>query len=196
MKQHIFSLLFSIFCVAFTAAQTAEVKGRVIDSNSGQEIPDTSVSIEESVFSVRTSSSGTFSISGLSLPQGEQVLVVEKNGYLTKRIPINIQLGSIVNLDPIVLESDFTDFQTEIGTIILADDELDEDVSGADNISGLLQASRDLFLSAAAFDFSSTFFRPRGLDTEYSKVLINGVEMNKMFSGRPMWANWGGMNDV
>lgn len=196
MKQHIFSLLFSIFCVAFTAAQTAEVKGRVIDSNSGQVIPDTSVSIEGSVFSERTNSSGTFSISGLSLPQGEQVLVVEKSGYLTKRIPINIQVGSAINLDPIVLENDFTDFQTEIGTIILADDELDEDVSGADNISGLLQASRDLFLSAAAFDFSSTFFRPRGLDTQYSKVLINGVEMNKMFSGRPLWANWGGMNDA
>ncbi|HZH69654.1 MAG TPA: carboxypeptidase-like regulatory domain-containing protein, partial [Flavobacteriaceae bacterium] len=135
MKQHIFSLLFSILCVAFVAAQTTEVKGRIIDSNTGQVIPDTSVSIEESVFSTRSDSSGTFSISGSSLPQGEQVLVVEKNGFLTKRIPINIRVGSITNLDPIVLENDFTDFQTQIGTIILADDELDEDVSGADNIS-------------------------------------------------------------
>src|SRR5690606_4912242 len=107
-----------------------------------------------------------------------------------------IQAESTVNLDPLVLEVDFTDFRTEIGTIILADDELDEDEGGADNISGLLQASRDIVLSAAAFDFSAAFFRPRGLDTEYGKVFINGLEMNKMFNGRPQWSNWGSVNDA
>ncbi len=57
-------------------------------------------------------------------------------------------------------------------------------------------ASRDIFLSAASFDFSATFFSPRGLDNEYGKVLINGLEMNKLFNGRPQWSNWGGLNDV
>jgi len=53
-----------------------------------------------------------------------------------------------------------------------------------------------VFLNAAAFDFSSTFFRPRGLDNANGKLLINGIEMNKQFNGRPQWANWGGVNDV
>src|SRR5690606_22756085 len=66
----------------------------------------------------------------------------------------------------------------------------------ADNIAGLLQASRDVFLNAAAFDFSQTFFRPRGLESERGKVYVNGVEMNKLFNGRPQWSNWGGLNDV
>ena len=55
---------------------------------------------------------------------------------------------------------------------------------------------KDVFLNAAAFDFSATFFRPRGLDNANGKVLINGIEMNKQFNGRPQWGDWGGLNDV
>ncbi|MCB0400421.1 MAG: TonB-dependent receptor, partial [Winogradskyella sp.] len=81
--------------------------------------------------------------------------------------------------------------------ISISDDNLNgEDDGLTDNVSGLLQASRDVFLSAAAFDFSAAFFRPRGLDNANGKVLINGVEMNKQFNGRPQWGNWGGLNDV
>ncbi len=73
---------------------------------------------------------------------------------------------------------------------------LAEDENAANNISGLLQATRDQFLRAAAFDFSATFFRPRGLNSEDGKVILNGIEMNKQFSGRPQWSNWGGLNDL
>ncbi|MBT8319604.1 MAG: TonB-dependent receptor plug domain-containing protein, partial [Gramella sp.] len=65
-----------------------------------------------------------------------------------------------------------------------------------ENISGLLQSTRDVFFTAAAFDFSQTFFRVRGLGSEYGKLLINGIEMNKLYDGRPQWNNWGGLNDV
>ncbi len=74
--------------------------------------------------------------------------------------------------------------------------ELNQDDGTSFAISGVLQATRDVFLNAAAFDFSATFFKPRGLDNAHSKVLINGIEMNKQFNGRPQWANWGGLNDV
>jgi len=33
-------------------------------------------------------------------------------------------------------------------------------------------------------------------DAENGKVLINGIEMNKMYNGRPQWSNWGGLNDA
>ena len=84
----------------------------------------------------------------------------------------------------------------ELFTITLSDDELNDDTSGADNISGLLSASQDIFQRAAAFEFSPSFFRLRGLNTDNGTVLMNGIEMNKLFDGRPQWSNWGGMNDV
>jgi len=196
MKKRIVTLLLCCFCIANVFAQEAEVKGRVVDLNSGTPLPDTKISIKESIFSATTDADGMFSIKSTDLPQGEQVLLVERNGYLTLRMPITIQSGGIVNLTPILMDVDFTEVQSQIGTISLADDELDQDDGTSTNVSGLLQASNDVFLNAAAFDFSATFFRPRGLDNANGKVLINGIEMNKQFDGRPQWGNWGGLNDA
>ena len=88
------------------------------------------------------------------------------------------------------------DSDDDLFTITLSDDELNDDTSGADNISGLLSSSQDVFQRAAAFEFSSSFFRVRGLNSDNGNVLMNGIEMNKVFNGRPQWSNWGGLNDV
>jgi len=103
--------------------------------------------------------------------------------------------GSTVDLGNILLYEDLSE-EEDLSTVTLTDDELNDDTSAADNISGLLQASRDIYLRTAAFEFSSSFFRIRGLDSENGKVLINGIEMNKLYNGRPQWSNWGGLNDV
>ena len=86
--------------------------------------------------------------------------------------------------------------QQDLFTITLSDDELNDDTSGSDNISGLLSSSLDIFQRTAAFEFSSSFFRVRGLDSDNATVMINGIEMNKFDTGRPQWGNWGGLNDV
>jgi hypothetical protein len=190
----------TLVCVCFwsvsLSAQEAIVKGRVIDSDATEPVPNVAVRILSSVFTTETDGTGTFLISGLELPQGEQVLTVTKSGYVTKKIRIVIQNGVTINLDPILFSIDLTEIESQIGIISLSDGELNQDDGTSFNISGLLQASRDVFLNAAAFDFSATFFRPRGLDNANGKVLINGIEMNKQFSGRPQWGNWGGLNDA
>ncbi len=193
--------IFLTLCVVFLSsfmmlAQEAIVKGRVVDTNSSDPIQDVAIRIQSSNFSTVTDAKGVFSISGNNLPQGEQVLLVNKDGYVAQKIQITIQNGKTINLDPILLALDLTQIEAEIGTISLSDNELDQDEGTAFSISGLLQASRDVFLNAAAYDFSATFFRPRGLDNGNGKVLINGIEMNKQFSGRPQWSDWGGLNDV
>jgi len=178
------------------SAQNAIVKGRIVDTNSSDVIPNVDIIIRSSNFNATTSTEGLFSIIGTNLPQGNQVLLVSRAGYISLRIPISIQNGTTLNLDPILLEVDLSDVETQIGVISLSENELDEDEGASFNISGLLSASNDVFLNAAAFDFSATFFRPRGFDNSNGKVLINGIEMNKQFSGRPQWAAWGGLNDV
>jgi len=196
MKKNILTLLFCVSMFAFSQAQDTTVKGRVIEANSGEPVPIAQVSIQESIYSTATNATGHFSITDANLPLGEQVLLIEKVGYTTLRMPITIQSGGTLTLDPVIMEVDFAEAQTQIGIITLADDELDQEDGTSTNVSGLLQASNDVFLNAAAFDFSATFFRPRGLDNSDGKVLINGIEMNKQFDGRPQWANWGGLNDA
>ncbi|MDT0555440.1 TonB-dependent receptor [Patiriisocius hiemis] len=193
---------FFTFCLVFVASASAfaqqdtGVKGKVVDANSTEPIPDVEIRILNSIFNTMTDASGTFLLEGSTLPQGEQVLIVNKPGYILQRIPITINNAKTLDLGTLLFEVDLTEVEAQIGIISLSDNELDQDEGTSFNISGLLQASRDVFLSAAAFDFSATFFRPRGLDNANGKVLINGIELNKQFSGRPQWGNWGGLNDA
>jgi hypothetical protein len=192
------SFLLFLFSIAFTLAGFAQqtiVKGSVLDGTTGEPIPDVTVTIEETGQTLKTDAKGEFSFTE-NVPLGEQVLKVEKIGYVTKRYPIIVNEGQTVDISGMTLDFDSSD-KKDLFIISISDANLNSEDDGlTDNISGLLQASRDVFLSAAAFDFSATFFRPRGLDNANGKVLINGVEMNKQFNGRPQWANWGGLNDV
>lgn len=80
-------------------------------------------------------------------------------------------------------------------TVTLSQSELDGYDQGQD-ISGLLQSSRDIFASTAGYTFGSARFRMRGYDTENTQVMINGVLMNDMETGRAFWSSWGGLNDA
>jgi len=195
IKQRI-SFCFILFGINFFWAQNAALKGRVLNMWSNEPISKVRISIEGTLFETETNTAGQFVFSAFDLPLGEQRVVVALADFLSQRIPIVIILGKTVDLDPILMQVDLSQFDEQIGLVNISDIELNQDNGTVYNISGLLQASRDVFLRAAAFDFSATFFKPRGLDNSYGKVLINGLEMNKQFNGRPQWSNWGGLNDV
>ncbi|MEZ4793387.1 MAG: TonB-dependent receptor, partial [Gelidibacter sp.] len=193
MKKSFLIFLFGIFSMAAAVAQTA-VKGSVIDGASDEPIPGVTITIEGTDLTTQTDAKGEFSFTA-DVPLGEQVLVVEKIGYVTKRYPIVVNEGKTVDIRDMSLDIDVSNTQ-DLFTVTLTDDELNDDTGGADNISGLLQSSQDIFQRTAAFEFSSSFFNVRGLDSENGTVLMNGIEMNKEYDGRPQWSDWGGLNDV
>ncbi len=175
-------------------SQQTIIKGSVKDATSFQPILNVEVTLEDSVLSTLSDVQGEFSFS-VNVPLGEQILKISKPGYVTKRFPILVNEGDIVDITDMILERDLAQSQ-DLFTITLSDDELDNDASASDNITGLLSSSLDVFQRTAAFEFGQSFFRLRGLDSENGSVLINGISMNKHYSGRPQWSNWGGLNDV
>ncbi|KAA1247298.1 TonB-dependent receptor [Aquimarina sp. RZ0] len=197
LKKRILFLMTFLISVTISYAQQTGLKGKIVDASTNENLSDVVIMIKETSVSTTSNTSGEFDFGNAKLPLGEHILLISKMGYITKRYPVIINEGTILDLKTIDLKYDLTQEQIQIGTISLSDNELDEgDDNTSFNVSGLLQASRDVFLSAAAFDFSATFFRPRGLGNENGKVLINGIEMNKLNDGRPQWSNWGGLNDV
>mgnify|MGYP001423582221 CR=1 FL=1 len=193
MKKQILSFLFVCFASLYSFAQQTTIRGVVNDMLTSQPIDAVLVQLGGTDLTTLTDSQGAFAFL-LDVPLGEQMLVLSKNGFLDARYPIVVSEGRDLNLLDLILEIDNSN--DELFTITLSDDELNDDSSGADNISGLLSASQDIFQRAAAFEFSSSFFRVRGLNTDNGTVLMNGIEMNKVFDGRPQWSNWGGLNDV
>ena len=193
MKKTFFFVLLSFFSMLVFAQQTV-IKGSVIEAFTFNPVKNVSISIEGTDISALTDVLGEFEFN-IGVPLGEQVLLISKLGYTIKRFPIIVDQGNTVNITDMTLEKDASNTD-DLFLITLSDDELNADTSGADNISGLLASSLDLFQRTVAFEFSASFFRARGLDSNNGSVLINGIEMNKMFNGRPQWSNWGGINDV
>ena len=193
MKPISLFFLIGFFSFSTVFAQQTLIKGSVVDATSLEPIGDVVITIEETNQATKTDAFGTFEFSN-NVPLGEQVLRISKSGYLTKRYPIVVNENRTVDITDMTLEVDTGN--RDLFTITLSDDELNDDTSGSDNISGLLASSLDVFQRTAAFEFSSSFFRIRGLDSNNSSILINGIEMNKTYNGRPQWSNWGGINDV
>ena len=168
------------------------VKGIVVDNNSKNPLKNVLIRVKNTIVTTNTTINGVFTIRDLA--NGNYILEFTFNGFESQNFPITL-LENTVDLGTISLFEDITEDQ-DLSIITITDDQLSTDASAADNISGLLQASKDIFLRTAAFEFSSSFFRIKGLDSGNGKVLINGIEMNKIYDGRAQWSNWGGLNDV
>lgn len=188
-------MIFGILIGVNTPSQENIISGVVRDAGSFEIINNARVAIEGTTLETFTDEEGKFKISLPDHTAGAVIFTINKSDYLPQRIPVNFVPGRTIDLE-ILLQPDLVIDQLFSGAISLSDAQLLDDENNADNVAGLLQASRDVFLNAAAFDFSQTFFRPRGLDSEHGKLYINGIEMNKIFNARPLWSNWGGLNDV
>jgi hypothetical protein len=193
MKRNCIIFLIGFLTFFCSFAQQTVVKGSVNDLSSNQPLVGVVVSFEGALLSTETDVLGEFVFSS-NIPFGEQVLRLTKEGYLLARYPIVVNEGKTLDIQDMGMSIDTS--LDDLFTITLSDDELNDDTSGADNISGLLSSSQDVFQRAAAFEFSASFFRVRGLNSDNGNVLMNGIEMNKVYDGRPQWSNWGGLNDV
>ena len=167
--------------------------GKVVDSKTQNPLGFVVVSIQNTTLMQLTKEDGDFSFD--SVPTGNILLLVHSQGFKDGLYPVEITEGQMLDLGTITLEEDqSTEQQNSIITLIESD--FGEDNSSSESTSGLLQSSRDAFLQAAAFNWGQARFRVRGLDSEHSTMMINGVSMNKIYDGRPQWGEWGGLNDA
>jgi len=172
-------------------AQETVIKGMVLDRWSKKILSGALVSMNGSDLITKTNDQGVFEFA--TVLTGDQVLNIKAQDFVTKKFPVYLQFEEI-DLGAIVLDRDLTtekkDHLITLTEVELADDNLLE--TG----SGLLQATRDIFLTRAAFDFGQAFFKVRGYDSRNGSVLLNGIPMNGIWDGRPQWNHWGGLNDI
>ena len=182
-------LLFAVLFSGYVWAQVAIV-GRVIDPDQ-QPLQQVLITASPADIEAQTAADGTFYMSVL----GTQTLTFLLEGYAPFVLVATPGDDVRITLQPIGFEEE--PYQNaQLAIINLSDDELSDENDALDNISGLLQSTEDVFLRTAAFEFSASFFRVRGLDSDNATVMINGLPMNKLYNGRPQWSNWGGLNDV
>jgi hypothetical protein len=191
MTKKIVHLVLFLLCYTTLYSQNS-IKGIVLENNSKKPLSNVLVSIKNTIVKAKTDAKGTFLIKNLA--NGNYLLEIKLIGFESQNFPIELA-NNTLDLGTILCFRDITE-ELDLSVITISEDQLSTDASAADNISGLLQASKDIFLRTAAFEFSASFFRVKGLDSGNGKVLINGIEMNKVYDGRAQWSNWGGLNDV
>ena len=195
MKIMILTISALFFCAYNLASQNVNaIEGKVVSSSFEKELKGVTVKIKEVLFETKTESSGLFYLD--KVPSGNIILEISLVGFNTQQIPIQITDFQTYNIGVIYLQQSIEEFQNENVILLSNDDLLDDGEQSSDNIAGLFQASKDAYLKAAAYNFSQSWFKVRGYDSGYGIVSINGIEMNKLYDGRPQWGNWGGLNDV
>lgn len=193
-------LLVGISCSLFS--QSAQVQGTVLDAETKQPLEGVLVQIQFTKRSTVTDRQGKFVLGNLLA--GEQVLEFSAENFqplqqhitLRSKETLELEAISLTRIATSAIEQDEILKEELIPTLTLSDSDVSDQENLSSNISSLLTASRDVFVNAAAFNFSAARFRIRGYDSENTTVLLNGVPMNDLESGRVYWSLWGGLNDV
>ena len=183
------SFCFMLFCSSVWSQQM--LTGYVMLEDS-QDFGGVTIRIEGSNRFSETNKNGQFWMEVSS--NTKLTLIFERKGYRTNIKEINVEELDL-DIGPVILQP-VSEIKSKLNTVVLTDDDLLEDGDRQDYTAGLFQGSRDEYLKAAAYNFSQTWFKLRGVDASYSSYLINGIEMNKFLNGRPQWSNWGGLNDA
>lgn len=195
MKKLILLGFLCILCGYNSNAQTTtSIRGKIIESTSKKPLKGISVTLENTLFFTETDLNGDFIIE--KIPNESYILRLDFEGYQSQKIPIIVEDLNTINLGIIYLSKAILEAADNSLIFLTDDDLLDDGERSSDYTAGLFQSSKDAFLRAASFNFSQAWFKVRGYDSSYGSILINGIEMNKLYDGRPQWSNWGGLNDA
>lgn len=183
------SVFFVFFLLGISYAQKIEIKSTVTDASS--KLPIENAQIVSGDIVSTTNVSGEFKI---VLNVGTNFLIVSAFGYETNALEVNIIPG-MTEIQTISLISTGMKAATGTDASVVSITELETDRVDQ-NVSGLLVNNQDFLISTASFNFGFANFRFRGYGSEYYDVYINGINMNQSVTGRPVWAEWGGLNDA
>jgi hypothetical protein len=177
---------------------TGLIKGRLVGEKTKQPISDVQLTIPAIKQLVNTDAEGNFLFS--RVPYGTHLLIIGGQTVIPDTIKVDVH-SSVADLNDIVVrqnDSNASPLSLQIPTIALEDNNISSEDDGVRtaNVSGLISAARDPFLSAAAFVFGPYRFQPRGFTRGAQEVQINGTPMNDVETGDAYWAQWGGLNDV
>ena len=178
----------AVSCVTLSAQATVALSGRLLNSLSGDPIPDATVQIDELGRTVTSAADGTFRFE--NVPVGMYHLSVHSQGYSTRRTEITLSAGTTASMDfAIDPELHFEEQTTVSGdtrsqfevyqpTAVLTGQDLTKQLEMS------LGATLENQPGVAARSFGPAPARPviRGLDGDRVQILQDGQRMGDLSS--------------
>ena len=188
-------LLFSVIIVGQT-----KVTGTVVDEM-GEPLPGASIVENGTTNGTTTDFDGIFN---LKTKATQGTLTVSFVGFTNKELAFNssgdlglIQLTSDNKLKEVVVTaySIAIDRKTPVAVSTIKAAEIQRKL-GSQEFPEILKSTPGVYATRSGGGFGDGRINMRGFTSENIGVLINGVPVNDMESGRVFWSNWAGLGDV
>lgn len=198
----ILTLMLLIGILGFGFAQGV-VKGVVIDASTGEPLIAATITVEGTTIGTAATLDGSFT---LRVPSGKQKIIIAFIGYTSVEKVMDIQnevnLGRIllepesIGLEEIMIVSSIArDRQTPVAVSTIKAEVIVEKL-GSQEFPEILKSTPSVYATKSSGGFGDGRINLRGFDSNNIGVLINGVPINDMESGRVYWSNWAGLSDV
>jgi len=182
------------------------VKGILVDSEVDNLIlMGATVVVEGTTIGTASNLDGTFT---LKVPTERVTLVFSYIGYIDKSIDVTIpasgekDLGKVtltpstIGLDEIQVSTSFVrDRQTPVAVSTIEPYIIAEKL-GNQEFPEILKSTPSIYATKQGGGFGDSRVYVRGFDSNNVGLLINGIPVNDMESGKVYWSNWAGLSDV
>lgn len=192
------------FC-AGTAFSQGVVKGVIIDSSDGQPLIGAAVVVDGTTIGTTTNLDGSFS---LKLPRSSVSLKITYVGYIDKLLEVTVSadtekdLGQVmlepstVGLDEVLVTASYVRDRTTPIAVSTIEPKIIVEKLGNKEFPEILKYTPSIYATKTGGGFGDARVYVRGFDSDNVGVLINGIPVNDMESGKVYWSNWAGLSDV
>lgn len=198
-------VLTMLMCLFVFGAMAQTIKGKIVDSRTGEPLTGATVMIEGSSKGGAADAEGNFTLSVNK--KGNVNLLFRFVGYesmqKTVNVSKNIDMGEVklaessIGLDEVKVTASYVtaDRATPIAYSSIEPEILDNRL-GNQEFPMVLKATPSIYATKAGGGYGDSRVALRGFDTDNIGVLINGVPVNGMENGKVYWSNWSGLTDV
>lgn len=191
--------VFGFLCLSnYGIFAQSTISGIVINNDNKLSLEGVTVSVEGQPYRTQTKITGFFTLEVRDA--GTKTLLFSKTDFQDVVMTVTVSPGENIDLGEIVMSLSETLDIDDLSLLPLVELDLDDsdldNIGGAQDISSILTASRDVFVSTAAFTFGPARFRIRGYAPNYTTLMVNGIPFNDVETGVPFFWQLGGLNDV
>ncbi|MDP5140598.1 MAG: TonB-dependent receptor, partial [Spirosomaceae bacterium] len=203
-------IAFTLFVTAsftFSAMAQATLKGKVVATDSNEELVGATVSIKGTTVGTTTDVDGGFTLNNVGT--GKKTIVFSYIGF--ERIEKIMTLESGVNdIGTVSLKEDnnllgeivvvgVTDIavqrQTPVAISNIKPLDIEEKVGNLE-FPEIMKSTPSVYVTRTGGGYGDSRINVRGFDQRNLAIMINGQPVNDMENGAVYWSNWQGLQDV
>ncbi|MCQ2345907.1 MAG: carboxypeptidase-like regulatory domain-containing protein [Paludibacteraceae bacterium] len=177
-----------------SAWSQATLKGKIVDSSTGEPIAGASVTLANQNITTTTNEAGEFQL--LYLDAIDEEVLIDAEGYESGIELVEIAADQTTTIPPISLQPDMAQSANQEVYLNILEQDFNDDEGRTQEQSSAASSSMDVFNNITSFAWSTGRYRNRGYEQRYEQNYIEGLPFNSQERGQFNFSAMGGLNDA